>query len=62
MYSDDDEKIQAASCLALMLLRRRQRRRFKKKRIWVKEWIKKRDRYGAINNLLQELRDGDAWT
>ncbi|KAJ8915430.1 hypothetical protein NQ315_003191 [Exocentrus adspersus] len=31
-----------------------------KKRVWVREWIRKRNRCGFVHNLLQELRLGDA--
>nr|CAI5817221.1 unnamed protein product [Callosobruchus analis] len=33
--------------------------RKKKNRVWVREWIKKRDQLGALNNLVTELRDQD---
>nr|CAI5817604.1 unnamed protein product [Callosobruchus analis] len=30
-----------------------------KNRVWVREWTKKRDQLGALNNLVTELRDQD---
>lgn len=59
MYSV--KRKQAALCIILCLLRRRQRKRqgVIKSRIWVKEWIKKRNQCGVVNNLLCELRNGD---
>nr|CAI5833908.1 unnamed protein product [Callosobruchus analis] len=38
------------------------KRRKKKNRVWVREWIKKRDQLGALNNLVTELRDQDDMT
>nr|CAH7732404.1 unnamed protein product [Callosobruchus chinensis] len=35
------------------------KRRKKKTRVWVREWIEKREQLGALNNLVNELRDQD---
>nr|CAI5821206.1 unnamed protein product [Callosobruchus analis] len=35
------------------------KRQKRKNRVWVREWIKKRDQLGALNNLVTELRDQD---
>ncbi|XP_063923528.1 uncharacterized protein LOC135137732 [Zophobas morio] len=54
------EKCKAAACLAVILLYRRKRRKQRTKRkIWVREWIQKREESGVVANLLQELRLGD---
>ena len=37
----------------------RARRRRRNRRIWTREWIQARSRYGAYHQLLQELRLGD---
>ena len=54
------EKCKAAACLVVILLYRRKRRKQRTERkIWVREWIQKREESGVVANLLQELRLGD---
>nr|CAI5830289.1 unnamed protein product [Callosobruchus analis] len=53
-----DDVVVAAAYLYVALAMNKKRRK-KKNRVWVREWIKKRDQLGALNNLVTELRDQD---
>ncbi len=52
-----DNGLLVGSCgviVAIILKRRKRRRRNRK--VWTREWIRKRDRHGAYHQLLQELK------
>ncbi|XP_046864372.1 protein ALP1-like [Xenia sp. Carnegie-2017] len=55
-YSSEDEEI----LLLLLLLRQRRRRlRAKKRKIWTKKWILRRESQGAFTNLIREINVED---
>lgn len=58
---DTDLVVEVAASIAIVLLSRRKRRQrsSKRKRIWVRDWIRNREHSGVVDNLLQELRLGD---
>lgn len=49
----------ATAILGLTLLDERPRKQKKKRKVWVKEWIKRRDELGAYKRLMVELRNED---
>nr|CAI5864630.1 unnamed protein product [Callosobruchus analis] len=49
----------AAAFIVLTNLRRRRVKRKTKRKIWVRDWIAKRNEQGAYNQLMTELRSGD---
>jgi len=58
--TDDDIIISSALLIASTLYQKRQVNVRKRKRnSWTREWIAKRDEYGAYNGLVREIRDTD---
>ena len=45
----------ATIMLVLSMRQRRIRKNRRKRKVWVREWIKNRDRHGAYHQLMQEL-------
>ena len=45
--------------IALMLKRLRRRRKTRKRKMWVRNWIKNQPSFGAFHQLVQELRMAD---
>lgn len=56
-----DAVVRAGVVVISMLLRQEleKKKTKKKKRIWVRDWIAKREKYGASSTLLKELKDED---
>lgn len=59
MAGDD---LTAATCAAIVLYIaiKQRRRRQKKRTVWIREWMKKRQQYGAYQHLVKELRLSDS--
>ena len=58
---DVDVTMGRAACAAViiaLIIRKRQRRR-RKRSIWVREWIRRRHKYGAYHQLMRELQAMD---
>ena len=49
------KKIAATVLVALLVRKRCLRPKRRKRSVWVREWIRKRDQYGAYHHLMQEL-------
>lgn len=56
--ADTDLMLGACGAILAIILRRRRKRR-RNRTVWTREWIKKRQRFGAYHQLLQELRLSD---
>jgi len=56
-----DAVVRAGVVVISMLLRQEleKKKTKKKKRIWVRDWIARREKYGASSTLLKELKDED---
>ena len=55
-----EDRVKISVCgviIALTLMKMHHRRR--KRTVWVREWVRNRQRYGAYHQLVQELRLGD---
>ena len=57
MDSSSEEEELAA--LAFILIDEEKRKKVRKHRFWVRKIFRERERQGAFNNLLRELRQGD---
>ena len=53
--ADRQKMVIATVLLVLVVKRRKLRRKGRNRSVWVREWIRNRDRYGAYHHLLQEL-------
>jgi hypothetical protein len=53
------EVVLAAANVLVEILRRRTHRGRNKRKCWVREWIKRREKLGASNTLLKELLEED---
>lgn len=56
-----DAVVRAGVVVISMLLRQEleKKKTKKKKRIWVRDWIARQEKYGASSTLLKELKDED---
>lgn len=56
-----DAVVRAGVVVISMLLRQEleKKKTKKKKRIWVRDWITRREKYGASSTLIKELKDED---
>ena len=62
-----DPKWQMYSCLwgacgvvIALLLKKQSRRHSRNRKVWVREWVKNRQRFGTYHQLVQELRLADS--
>ena len=55
------EVVRAGIVVVALSLRQELEKRLKRKsrKVWVKNWVARREKYGASNILLQELKDED---
>ena len=54
------EVVRAGVVVALLLRKELEKRKNRKSRkVWVKNWVGRREKYGASINLLKELKDED---
>ena len=44
------------ACAVVIVTRLQRRRRIRRHRFWVREWLQRRESYGAYHQLLQELQ------
>ena len=58
---EDIYKIGACGVIIAILLKRSHNNR-RKRRVWIREWIKNRPQFGVYHQLVQELRLTDAGT
>ena len=52
----------ACGVVIALLLKKRSRRHSRNRKVWVREWVKNRQRFGAYHQLVQELRLADSST
>jgi hypothetical protein len=57
--TQDEDVCIAALCVIIIAAGALQRQYQRKRRIWTRPWIERRDRLGAYHALMQELRDED---
>ena len=53
---DADQESAAAAVVIGVLLKRRKSKQRKKRSVWVKPWLQRRNKLGVYHTLLQELR------
>ena len=53
---DVDQERAAAAAIIGVLLKRRKTKHRKKRSVWVKPWLQRRNKLGVYHTLLQELR------
>ncbi len=59
-HSKDAQIATCSLLLGLGLAKKRKKQRKRNRRVWVRDWIQKRDRHGAFHALQKELQDEDA--